>query len=91
MKVSNPITRKYIEVSVQEGYYIDESGTALLRLETKGRTGTTIYANSHYLNNEGRQIQVYGMGGATGHGWGGTVVGFATLSEIKNSNMNVRL
>ena len=85
MKKFDAITRKYREVEVSDSYYT-ENGEILYRVETKGRTGRTLYASKFYISN-GKETNVYGMGGATGHGWGGRIAGYVNLAEIEKYNI----
>lgn len=88
MKIYNRLTGKNIEVEVTERYYT-LNGERLYRVETKGRTGVKKYINGSYLykkvwNDENSLIvesPVYGMNGATGHGWGGSICGYITKEE----------
>lgn len=86
MKKYNSITRKYQEVVISDGFYITETGDKLYRIETKGRTGRTQYRNGYYLHN-GKERAVYGSDGATGHGWGGRIIGYATEQDMISSNV----
>ncbi len=98
MKKFNGITSKYIdvEVSSDEQFYT-VGGEKLYRIETKGRTGTKRYANGFYLGHSNRmdpdspivEVDVYGMGGATGHGWGGRVLGYLTECECEQYGIKV--
>lgn len=87
MKKFNPITRKYQEVRLANGYYTNDAGDKLFRIETKGRTGRTQYRNEFYLHADGKESSVYGAGGATGHGWGGQIIGYATEQDMINSSI----
>lgn len=82
MKRFNSITGKYIEVNVGEFAYVNLNGELLFRIETKGRTGKILYRNCFYLD-RGIESQVYGSGGSTGRGWGGSIIGYLTEKEIK--------
>lgn len=57
-----------------------EGGEMLYRIETHGRTGKTLYRNANYIQN-GKELPVFGTGGSTGHGWGGTIKGYLTSEE----------
>ena len=66
------------------------NGERLYRIETKGKTGKSLYKNYSYLNGKGQQTTPNGMDGATGHGWGGSVIGFMTLKQIEMSNLKIK-
>ena len=66
------------------------NGKRLYRIETKGRYGKSLYSNCFYLDSKGNQEPCLGSGGATGHGWGGSVIGFMTLKQIEESNLNIK-
>ena len=84
LKKWDGLSRSYREVIANDGFYCLIDGTRLYRIETKGRTGKSLYSNDRYLNREnGKEIVVYGMGGPTGHGWGGRIIGYATKPEIE--------
>jgi len=83
------LTGKYKDVIVGDGFYTTLNGDKLFRIETKGRTGKTLYSNSFYLN-KGKENPVYGMNGSTGHGWGGKIIGYATESEIFSSSLKIK-
>lgn len=93
MTLYNAITNKNIEVelvTVQHTFgdrtvnfcHYELDGQILYRIETKGRTGKSLYANSGYVNSDGKMTSVTGSQGGTGKGWGGRVVGFLTKSQI---------
>jgi hypothetical protein len=83
VRIWNGIKGQYQDVKVKGENYINEEGKALYRIETYGRYGKKKHVNPRYLNEEtGRQQDVFGTGGSTGHGWGGTIVGYLTWSEI---------
>jgi hypothetical protein len=83
LKKWDGLSRTYRDVTVQEGFYCLAGGERLYRIETKGRTGLSLYSNGYYLDiKTGRENPVYGMNGATGRGWGGKIVGYATKQEI---------
>lgn len=84
-RIFDGLTRQYREVEVSEHCYT-ENGKELYRIETKGKTGKKLYRNGYYLTN-GKEDQVYGMGGSTGHGWGGKVVGYILESEFEQFNI----
>lgn len=85
------LSRSYREVIVSNGFYCLTDGTRLYRIETKGRTGRSLYSNGYYLNSEtGKENSVHGMGGATGHGWGGQIVGYATKQEIESYSVKIK-
>ena len=79
MKKFDYITRRYRDVEIGDGYYT-EGGEMLYRIETHGRTGKTLYRNANYIQN-GKELPVFGTGGSTGHGWGGTIKGYLTSEE----------
>jgi len=83
IKKWDAITGKYRDVLVDDKYYTTLDGEKLLRIETKGKTGKKLYSNDSYLDN-GKESPVFGMGGSTGHGWGGKIVGYATELEISS-------
>ena len=83
------ISRRYITVSVEDNHFVNENGEILFRIETKGAYGKTLYRNSRYVV-DSKECSVYGMGGATGHGWGGQIMGYLTLAEIENSNLKIK-
>ena len=83
------ITRKNKDVIVGDDFYTTLNGDKLFRIETKGRTGKTLYSNGFYLNG-GKENSVYGMNGSTGHGWGGQIIGYATESEILSSSLKIK-
>ena len=89
IKKFDGLYRRYINVTIDGGYYLNENGEILLRVETKGRTGKVLYRSSFYIMG-GKETQVYGMDGSTGHGWGGRIVGYATLAEIENYKEKIR-
>ena len=66
------------------------NGERLYRIETKGRSGKTLYRNGSYLDSKGNQTPCMGSGGATGHGWGGSVIGFMTLKQINESTLIIK-
>jgi len=76
------IKRRRLEVEQSE-YFYTLNGEKLFRIETKGKTGKSWYCNGCYIYNNKEQ-QPYGMGGATGHGWGGQIVGYLTEQEMTN-------
>lgn len=86
-QVFDGVTRKYREVEIGEHCYT-EKGENLIRIETKGRTGTTFYVRLNYIYN-GVEQPVYGMGGSTGHGWGGRIIGYVTREEAE-ANEKIR-
>jgi len=101
-KIYNGLTHTNIEVEVitneivypfgsfKTAWY-ELNGEKLFRIETKGKSGKSLYSNGNYLNAEtGKQRQVSGMDGSTGHGWGGSVVGFYTLEQINNSTVKIK-
>jgi hypothetical protein len=81
------ITRKYREVEISGSQYT-ENGQPLYRVETKGKSGRTLYATIYYIS-DGKELPVYGMGGATGHGWGGRIIGYVTKDEAKANNIKI--
>lgn len=81
-RIFDGLTRNYREVEVAEGYYT-QNGEKLYRVETKGRYGKKLYRNGYYINKEGKEESVYGMGGSTGHGWGGRIEGYVLESELE--------
>jgi len=85
IKIWDGFSRTYRDVTVQEGFYcLTTGGDRLYRIETKGHTGRFLYPNSFYLDSKtGREKLVHGMDGATGRGWGGKIVGYATKQEIE--------
>lgn len=89
MKKFNPINKSYIDVDVDlsRWCYVDEQGNRLFRIETKGRTGKVQYRNAAYLNDNGREFAASGMGGSTGHGWGGSIIGYATEADLEGTNI----
>ena len=99
--IYNGITRSMIEVDlVKKEEVISErtfvfchyelNGERLYRIETKGRTGKSLYKKYSYLDSKGNQTSCTGSEGATGHGWGGSVIGFMTLKQIEESNLNIK-
>ena len=99
--VYDGLTRKNIEVELvtvsdQVGEYTflrchyELDCQFLYRIETKGKTGKTLYKNSSYLNEKGRQTPPTGMDGATGHGWGGYVIGFMTQEQMDKSDLKIK-
>lgn len=90
IKKWDELSRTYRDVIVCDGCYCLEDGTPLYRIETKGRTGKTIYLNGYYLDyNTGKENSVHGMDGATGHGWGGKILGYATEDEINSYKIKI--
>lgn len=85
MEKFNIITNQYIEVSIdnEKGCYINQNGEELVRIETWGKSGKKPHINGYYIKNN-KEMPVYGMGGSTGMGWGGSILGYATLEESKN-------
>lgn len=81
-RIFDSITKQYRDVVVSGNCYT-QNGEELYRIETKGKSGKKLYRNGYYLNNEGKEEPVYGMGGSTGHGWGGRVVGYLLKSELE--------
>ena len=67
----------------KSGCYRTLDGEVILRLEIWGRYGKVLHKNGWYLDSDGREMQVHGMDGATFHGWGGRVAGYATLREFE--------
>lgn len=91
LKKWDGLSRSYREVIVSNGFYCLTDGTRLYRIETKGRTGRSLYSNGYYLNSEtGKENAVHGMDGATGHGWGGQIVGYATKQEIESYSVKIK-
>ena len=88
MKKFDGITKKYREVEISEHCYT-ESGDELYRVETKGKTGKTLYGNLFYLYSNGKERQVFGMGGSTGHGWGGSIVGYVTKDDAEKYGIKI--
>ena len=82
-QVYDAFTRSYRDLLVVPGknYYVTVIGEPVFRIETKGRTGKTMYRNLYYMS-DGHEIRVHGMDGATGKGWGGMICGYMTRSEI---------
>ena len=84
IRIFDGLLRRYLNVIKHEdGYYVNESGEKLYRIETKGRTGKTLYYNGFYIMGS-CEMRVQGMGGQTGHGWGGRIVGYLILDEIRD-------
>lgn len=81
-RIFDSITKQYRDVVVSGNCYT-QNGEELYRIETKGKSGKKLYRNGYYLNNEGKEESVYGMGGSTGYGWGGRVVGYLLKSELE--------
>ena len=86
-QVFDRVTRQYRKVRVVDAHYVTENGEHLYRVETKGRTGTTLYALYGYIDQFGYERPVYGMSGATGHGWGGRIIGYVTREEGEAKNI----
>lgn len=84
-KIFNGLTRRYETVEVGEFAYM-RNGEALVRVERWGRSGKVLHRNDAYIRN-GKESAVMGMGGATGHGWGGMVVGYCTVEECVMYNV----
>lgn len=85
------LSRKYREVVANDGAYSLIDGTKLYRIETKGRTGKTLYAKSFYLSLlDGKERPVHGMDGATGFGWGGQIIGYLTKEEIEKYPVKIK-
>ena len=84
------LTRKYREVLVNNGYYTLIDGTPLFRIETKGKTGKSLYSKSIYLFEDGKEISAQGLGGSTGYGWGGSIVGYLTKEEIEKYPIKIK-
>lgn len=80
-KIFNRLKRRYETVEVGENAYMC-NGEVLVRVERWGRSGKVLHGNYAYLVN-GKERAVMGMDGATGHGWGGVVVGYCTVEELK--------
>jgi hypothetical protein len=80
------ITRKYREVEISGSHYT-ENVQLLYWVETKGKSGR-ILATIYYIS-DGKELPVYGMGGATGHGWGGRIIGYVTKDEAKANNIKI--
>lgn len=80
-RIFDGLTKKYREVEVSNECYT-ENGEDLYRIETKGKSGKKLYRNGYYIN-DGKEQPVYGMGGSTGHGWGGKIVGYILKSEFE--------
>ena len=81
MKKYDSITKSYKELEVNEKGFYTENGEKIFRIETKGKSGKKLYTNGFYLNNKLQENPVFGMGGSTGHGWGGYIVGYLTEKE----------
>ena len=91
LKKWDGLSRTYREVIISNGFYCLTDGTRLYRIETKGRTGRSLYSNGYYLNSEtGNESPVYGMSGSTGHGMGGRIIGYATNQEIKSFSVKIK-
>ena len=88
MKKFDGITRKYREVEISDNCYT-ENGEQLYRVETKGKTGRVLYGNLFYLLSDGKERQIFGMGGSTGHGWGGLVAGYVTKEEAEKYGIRI--
>lgn len=82
IRIFDSLTKQYREVVISGNCYT-QKGEKLFRIETKGKTGKKLYRNGYYINKEGKEEQVYGMDGSTGHGWGGRVVGYLLESELE--------
>lgn len=81
MKKFDNITRQYREVEIQEGFYTQD-GQKLFRVETRGRSGKVLYRSQRYIR-DGKEVAPFGMGGSTGHGWGGSIKGYLLESELE--------
>lgn len=91
LKKWDGLSRTYREVIISNGFYCLTDGTRLYRIETKGRTGRSLYSNGYYLNPEtGKESSVHGMDGSTGHGWGGQIIGYATKQEIESNQVKIK-
>jgi hypothetical protein len=91
LKKWDGLSRTYREVIISNGFYCLTDGTRLYRIETKGRTGRSLYSNGFYLNHKtGKENPVHGMDGPTGRGWGGQIVGYATKQEIESNPVKIK-
>ena len=89
IQVWDGITASYRSVYESGNFYSTVKGERLYRVETKGISGKTLYSNGYYIE-EHKEMKVYGMGGSTGHGWGGSIVGYATEKEIKEYPVKIK-
>ena len=92
-RVFDGISGKYRDVLISENRmcFTTLDNQELYRIETKGRTGKVLYRNGFYVSvHTGKEIQVHGMDGATGRGWGGCIIGYATEEEIENYPVVIR-
>ena len=90
MKIWNSIFNRYQEVIKSEEFYINADGEKLIRIETKGKTGKSLYKRRYYIRQNGQEDTVMGMDGATGHGWGGRIVGYMTEKEIQETTLKIK-
>lgn len=85
MKIWDALNRIYRNVDLTDRFY-SENGNKLYRIETKGKTGKTLYANGYYIFSN-KESSVSGSGGSTGHGWGGRVCGYIPESDFNKFNI----
>ena len=100
--IYNGLTRSNIEVDIivkeeilsfgtYKSAWYEIDGERLFRIETRGKSGKSLYKKINYLNQDTlKQNPVFGSDGATGHGWGGSVIGFMTLKQIETSNLKIK-
>lgn len=93
IKIWNGISKEYEMVSVittdVSGWY-ERDGVRLIRIETKGKSGKTMYRSPGYISPKGIECEVFGMDGSTGHGWGGKILGYMTEIEITESGLKIK-
>lgn len=90
LEVDIVVVEHILSVGVLKFAHYKLNGEMLFRIETKGRTGKSLYKNSSYLDANCNQRPVMGSDGSTGHGWGGRVVGFMTITQIEQSKLNIK-
>jgi len=89
IKVWDGLSKTYRIVNINDNFYSTMEGKKLYRIETKGKSGKTLYSNCYYRENQ-KEMPIYGMGGSTGHGWGGEIIGYATEQEIKEYPVKIK-